>query len=110
MPAKPCLFKEPYKALRRLIIVQLRSPKPVGPLSHSTMRCFRGHKENKEVDATCGIDHIYQQQGYRARVIGSLMGKMCGDVLGAAVEGWSPDMICSRHQAGLTEFQSTERG
>ncbi|PNH09759.1 Poly(ADP-ribose) glycohydrolase ARH3 [Tetrabaena socialis] len=35
---------------------------------------------------------------------------MCGDVLGAAVEGWNAQQIAGWHPAGLTAFQPTERG
>lgn len=59
---------------------------------------------------TSSLDHIYGLEGYRAHVAGSLLAKMCGDVLGASVEGWSPERLLETHPDGLTEFQQTVRG
>ncbi|GIL49818.1 hypothetical protein Vafri_6130, partial [Volvox africanus] len=48
--------------------------------------------------------------GYSDRVAGCILGKMCGDVLGAGVEGWSPQDIQLSNPDGLTDFLNTERG
>ncbi|GLC57331.1 hypothetical protein PLESTB_001212700 [Pleodorina starrii] len=48
--------------------------------------------------------------GYPNRVAGCLLGKMCGDVLGAAVEGWAAEDIQLSNPDGLTDFLQTERG
>ncbi|KAF6259861.1 ADP-ribosylation/Crystallin J1 [Scenedesmus sp. NREL 46B-D3] len=47
---------------------------------------------------------------YEERVIGSVLGAMCGDTLGASVEGWSAERIQSACSDGLKTFQKTERG
>ena len=44
------------------------------------------------------------------RIIGSLLGGMCGDILGAAVEGLSYARITYYFPNGMTEFQHTNRG
>ncbi|GIL77640.1 hypothetical protein Vretifemale_7135 [Volvox reticuliferus] len=48
--------------------------------------------------------------GHLDRVAGCLLGKMCADVLGAGVEGWSPADIQLSNPNGLTDFLNTERG
>lgn len=48
--------------------------------------------------------------GFEDRVVGSFLGALCGDVLGASVEGWTPERIAGKYKKGLTEFQKTERG
>jgi ADP-ribosylglycohydrolase len=47
---------------------------------------------------------------YEQRVLGSVLGAMCGDVLGAAVEGWTPERMESAFPDGLKTFQETEPG
>ena len=47
---------------------------------------------------------LQQQQA-----IGVLLGTMVGDVLGAAVEGWSREMILGEYPEGLGEFQLCRR-
>lgn len=42
--------------------------------------------------------------------IGALLGVMCGDVLGASVEGWSSPRICQTFPEGLVHFQPSVRG
>ncbi|GLI62970.1 hypothetical protein VaNZ11_005827, partial [Volvox africanus] len=49
-------------------------------------------------------------QGYPERAAGCILGKMCGDVLGAGVEGWSPQDVQLSNPDGLTDFLNTERG
>lgn len=44
------------------------------------------------------------------KAIGTLLGCMCGDVLGACVEGWSADRIHITYPKGLTNFQQHYRG
>ncbi|EFJ53098.1 hypothetical protein VOLCADRAFT_127347 [Volvox carteri f. nagariensis] len=48
--------------------------------------------------------------GYVDRVGGCLLGKMCGDVLGAGVEGWAHQDVQLSNPEGLTDFLHTERG
>lgn len=50
------------------------------------------------------------QDPYTSRVVGAMLGKMCGDVLGASVEGWDISKLQKDFPDGLTEFQQTERG
>lgn len=42
--------------------------------------------------------------------VGTLLGLMVGDVLGAAVENNTAEQVCKYAPAGLTDFQQTERG
>lgn len=50
-------------------------------------------------------------EDYPQRVKGCLLGGMCGDVLGAAVEGWSPERIARSFPKGCSEFVvDTDRG
>ena len=43
------------------------------------------------------------------RCVGCLLGAACGDILGAAVEGWSATDICRRY-GQLRDFLDTDRG
>jgi len=45
-----------------------------------------------------------------ARSIGAVLGCMCGDVLGACVEGWPAEKIHAIFPKGLQHFQHHERG
>jgi hypothetical protein len=47
---------------------------------------------------------------YEQSVMGSVLGAMCGDALGASVEGWTAETIQSAFPGGLMTFQDTERG
>lgn len=51
-----------------------------------------------------------EEPSYEQRVIGSVLGAMCGDALGASVEGWTPERMSSAFPDGLRTFQETERG
>ncbi len=44
------------------------------------------------------------------RAVGSLLGCMAGDVLGAGVEGWDAADIAARFPRGFSEFLDTQRG
>ena len=48
--------------------------------------------------------------GVADRAAGALLGKMCGDVLGAAVEGWNSFRMQDQFPNGLVDFQRTSRG
>jgi poly(ADP-ribose) glycohydrolase ARH3 len=39
-----------------------------------------------------------------------MLGKMCGDVLGAAVEGWEHERVLAEYPDGMTRFRDTDRG
>jgi cobalamin synthase len=47
---------------------------------------------------------------YADRVTGCLLGGMCGDVLGAAVEGWDAGAVLASCPDGCTDFLDTPRG
>lgn len=53
---------------------------------------------------------VCTSSGYEDRVIGCFLGALCGDVLGAAVEGWNAQRVKSTFEKGITEFQDTSRG
>ena len=44
------------------------------------------------------------------RAVGSLLGCMCGDALGAAVEGWDAKQIAERFPEGMVDLIDTSRG
>lgn len=45
-----------------------------------------------------------------AKAIGAILGCMCGDVLGACVEGWPAEKIRAAFPKGLRDFQDHSRG
>ncbi len=47
---------------------------------------------------------------YEDRVVGSFLGAMAGDILGAPVEDWTPSRVQSSYKYGLTAYQKTHRG
>lgn len=48
---------------------------------------------------------------FERRCVGSMIGKFCGDVLGAAVEGWDVERIREAAPDGLCSFVTgTNRG
>lgn len=67
-------------------------------------------KAQQQAAAPFDAASVYGLTGHTARCAGALLGKMCGDVLGASVEGWSPEDILLRYKDGLTLYQPTTRG
>eukprot|EP00879_Flechtneria_rotunda_P000123 GHRR01000185.1.p1 GENE.GHRR01000185.1~~GHRR01000185.1.p1 ORF type:complete len:477 (+),score=171.76 GHRR01000185.1:587-2017(+) len=47
---------------------------------------------------------------YADKVLGCILAALCGDALGASVEGWTPQRIQGVHKDGLTTYQNTDRG
>ena len=57
-----------------------------------------------------GIIMSATELSHGSRVVGVLIGSMCGDVLGAGVEGWRANKILKRFPKGLVDFLRTQRG
>jgi hypothetical protein len=64
----------------------------------------------RQAAATMSSSTAEASTSYQQRVLGSVLGAMCGDALGASVEGWSAERIQSAFPGGLRTFQHSERG
>jgi hypothetical protein len=56
------------------------------------------------------LEAVHKLTGLQSKAVGILMGCMVGDVLGAAVEGWTVEQLLHAFPHGLTDLQPTSRG
>lgn len=87
-------------------------PQPAAQPAHpSTEVHTKGiHAAPKAAAAAGTVPQLASLTGYPGRVVGCLLGKMCGDVLGAGYEGWDADRVRASAPAGAVDFPRTERG
>lgn len=83
----------------------------------ATPRTPRHHLPAKTPPAHRAIMSAHQQQQsppapdtYADRVVGCFLTALCGDALGAAVEGWSPSQVREAFPNGLTDYQDCRLG
>jgi hypothetical protein len=87
-------------------------------LQGSLKYCLKGYdlpkvaciRINRRRAATMSSSTAEASTSYEQRVLGSVLGAMCGDALGASVEGWTAERIQSAFPQGLRAFQDSERG
>lgn len=77
------------------------------PQSFQSISFLHSHATKQD---TAAMSSSTEEPSYEQRVIGSVLGAMCGDALGASVEGWTPERMSSAFPDGLRTFQETERG
>ena len=78
--------------------------------SHSSGKQHRHQRVGSFVRVPRGIIMSATELSHGSRVVGVLIGSMCGDVLGAGVEGWDANKILKRFPKGLVDFLRTDRG